>query len=574
MQKNIKNILFSALLLFGACQKKQIKLVTPNAITEKSQRVSLSFSRFGKSCYFWSNPADMQDAGVAFSGIAVNGALLSGTHKVVYGLYDNNQDTLLTKESSKIYFGTDANTQGAAFMSVDLEDMLLQANQKNKEGLIYVLFKIPNKNSEDTLYIKLNTLVKKQAVFELTASALNFFEDESQIVELELDLPDHFFNHAQARFYIKVNDAEPVQKDFVTYADSKKGYLVFGKNEFDLTQPDVRLTIWHQMNPSAQLFLANDIGKEKFKTHPQRFCSLLEQQGATILSNRYPFSQGKIKVVDNKVLSVDISSKNLSKVPNEIFCLTDLEELVLDNNAIGDLPPSIIEPLKKLKVLSVQQNNLYSLPLKLWQLSQLQILRLNNNKINAIPKQINQLNNLNALAWSYNGLTTQGMPDSLNVKIEHIELSGNSLDDAVIGRLPKKAKTLYLAENQLTKNALSKLGLDFNSTLQKLDVRKNLINVLPDNVQNNFFLLKLNFLDISGHTWLSYGLVYKCWREPGEYIHSNCKQTWNDETKDSLRAVSQCGQPMGQTYVTVCGYKPDAEGNQSALKTKYPFVIL
>ena len=167
VQKNIKNILFSALLLFGACQKKQIKLVTPNAITEKSQRVSLSFSRFGKSCYFWSNPVEMQDAGVAFSGISVNGALLSGKHRVVYSLYDNNMDTPLTQSLPEtLNFGTDANTQGAAFMTLDLEEVLLQVNQKNKEGLIYVLFIIQNRYGEELLRIKLNTVVKKQEVFE------------------------------------------------------------------------------------------------------------------------------------------------------------------------------------------------------------------------------------------------------------------------------------------------------------------------------------------------------------------------------------------------------------------------
>ena len=67
------------------------------------------------------------------------------------------------------------------------------------------------------------------------------------------------------------------------------------------------------------------------------------------------------KAKAEKATSLDLSQKELRILPQELFELEDLEELILDRNMLVELPDDICK-LKKLKKLSVSENDLMELP--------------------------------------------------------------------------------------------------------------------------------------------------------------------------------------------------------------------
>ena len=66
------------------------------------------------------------------------------------------------------------------------------------------------------------------------------------------------------------------------------------------------------------------------------------------------------KAKAEKATSLDLSQKELRILPQELFELEDLEELILDRNMLVELPDDICK-LKKLKKLSVSENDLMEL---------------------------------------------------------------------------------------------------------------------------------------------------------------------------------------------------------------------
>lgn len=104
------------------------------------------------------------------------------------------------------------------------------------------------------------------------------------------------------------------------------------------------------------------------------------------------------------ILFVSLSGTNhLTKVPDDIGNLVNLEVLILSNNSLKKLPPAIGE-LKKLRILDLDENKIEVLPYEIGELSSLSKLTVNNNKLTTIPKSIGKLTNLESLHLSENKL--------------------------------------------------------------------------------------------------------------------------------------------------------------------------
>jgi len=128
------------------------------------------------------------------------------------------------------------------------------------------------------------------------------------------------------------------------------------------------------------------------------------------------------KPVDNKL---DLSGKQLEKVPDYVFKLTNLEELNISNNQITGNLPVEIRNLKNLRVLSADDNLMTGIPAEIGQLPSLQVFSINNNLLAGIPKEMGQAKNLRTLDLSNNQLT--GLPNELASleNLETLNLSGN-----------------------------------------------------------------------------------------------------------------------------------------------------
>lgn len=89
---------------------------------------------------------------------------------------------------------------------------------------------------------------------------------------------------------------------------------------------------------------------------------------------------------------LDLSSKDLSTIPNEVFALKQIEELLLSSNIISSVPDAIAE-LSNLQVLDLKNNKITRLPEELLQCTNLRELLLEGNPIglgNLMGPQVRQ----------------------------------------------------------------------------------------------------------------------------------------------------------------------------------------
>jgi len=93
-----------------------------------------------------------------------------------------------------------------------------------------------------------------------------------------------------------------------------------------------------------------------------------------------------------QILNINSYSENaLSEIPDVIFSLTTLKELVISNQKISSIPDKITN-IKDLKKLEISNNKITTIPEFLGDLKNLETLDLSNNKIDSeIPESFNGL---------------------------------------------------------------------------------------------------------------------------------------------------------------------------------------
>ncbi|MEH1815805.1 MAG: leucine-rich repeat domain-containing protein [Nostoc sp.] len=99
------------------------------------------------------------------------------------------------------------------------------------------------------------------------------------------------------------------------------------------------------------------------------------------------------QAVRDKVTTLKLFGKDLTKLPPEIGQLTNLQTLSLYNNELSSLPPEIGQ-LTNLQTLNLYNNELSSLPPEFGQLTNLQTLNLSRNQLSSLPPEFGQLTNL------------------------------------------------------------------------------------------------------------------------------------------------------------------------------------
>ncbi|KAL8129876.1 hypothetical protein V2J09_019031 [Rumex salicifolius] len=170
---------------------------------------------------------------------------------------------------------------------------------------------------------------------------------------------------------------------------------------------------------------------------------------------------------------LDLSNNYICNVPSKIRCLTTIQKLMLNANELSD--DSIcwegLGFLKSLTFLSLNQNQLTTLPAALGALTSLTQLHLVNNKLSILPDEIGALTRLEILKLNNNRIS---------------KISTN------IG------KCQSLAEVDLSSNLLVELPETFcNLTnLKALHLRNNGTKALPSALLKK--CIKLSTLDLHG----------------------------------------------------------------------------
>jgi len=196
---------------------------------------------------------------------------------------------------------------------------------------------------------------------------------------------------------------------------------------------------------------------------------------------------------------LDLTRKNLTDLPDEIFDLPDLTELILYDNRLTALTPRIgelktltnlvlqgnrlrqvppeIGELTELRMLALGDNRIASLPAQLWQLGKLQELLLGDNQLDAVPAEIQGLGLLSRLDLSYNHVLA--LPRELGRlgNLQILDLTGNQIASLPVelGQLTNLLR-LNLGSNRLT-HLPPEIGRLAN--LREFDLPGNLVTTLP-----------------------------------------------------------------------------------------------
>ncbi|XP_033126078.1 leucine-rich repeat-containing protein 69-like isoform X2 [Anneissia japonica] len=201
-----------------------------------------------------------------------------------------------------------------------------------------------------------------------------------------------------------------------------------------------------------------------------------------------------LRALKGQPKSLNLSSKNLLKVPKLIGKLQGLNNLQLKNNKIHDLPVEF-SALTKLVALNIGNNNLEEIPELLGQLHSLETLHLFGNKIQKLPnKVLGGLRNLTFLNLNNNDLRTVTPTINKLVNLQYLSLDGNNLTSLPSELCAISSLTeLHAANNQLT--ALP-LEIGFLVNLTKLYLQKNKIRELPEGIGK---LYNLQVIDVAAN---------------------------------------------------------------------------
>jgi Leucine-rich repeat (LRR) protein len=126
----------------------------------------------------------------------------------------------------------------------------------------------------------------------------------------------------------------------------------------------------------------------------------------------------------SSVYRLDLSRQHLKELPDSLFLLVQLEELILAGNQLDQLSP-MIGRLKNLRILELSNNRLHGLPPEIGKLTQLTHLFLNRNRIEALPPEISNLTQLAELSlWGNRIITLPIEMMALRATLQTIDMRG------------------------------------------------------------------------------------------------------------------------------------------------------
>jgi len=202
------------------------------------------------------------------------------------------------------------------------------------------------------------------------------------------------------------------------------------------------------------------------------------------------------RIVKERILSMNLSSNDLSQIPKSIDQFINLTSLDLSQNSLTKLDDAICR-LPKLNALIVTNNQLNenSLPknFSLVFANTLKVLSLGGNQFSNIPDQIFELTNLRSLYIGGNQLQTLPRKIKNLEKLQNLYLGGNQLDEipSEVGLL-QNLQSLSLCENKLRRLPSS---IAYLRKLKSLALHKNELTALPPEIIKLHSLYELSLRD-------------------------------------------------------------------------------
>lgn len=132
-------------------------------------------------------------------------------------------------------------------------------------------------------------------------------------------------------------------------------------------------------------------------------------------------------IPNQNISKLDLSDKNLTSIPKEVFGLKNLRKLNLSGNKLKNIPKEI-ERLELLENLDISNNHISNFYAKICQLRKLKKLNLNNNSIRQIPRQIENLKNLYTFSIANNKIENLPKEFSNLEGLNQLNISKNPIE--------------------------------------------------------------------------------------------------------------------------------------------------
>lgn len=156
---------------------------------------------------------------------------------------------------------------------------------------------------------------------------------------------------------------------------------------------------------------------------------------------------------NNHLKELYLIGNNLLKIPEDIDNLTALDFFECTGNKIENVPTSFSN-LENLKTLILKGNNIKIFPEEILKLQNLNVLWV-GGKIKSIPENIDDLSQLEKVAFTNTDVSTLPKSFSRLKNLKHIDLSNNQFTVFPSSLLKlTQVKVLSLNENPITKIAL------------------------------------------------------------------------------------------------------------------------
>jgi len=138
----------------------------------------------------------------------------------------------------------------------------------------------------------------------------------------------------------------------------------------------------------------------------------------------------------HNVLSIDVASQGLNKLPNKLSRLDKIVSINLLGNQFETFP-TVLSELITVDEISLSSNQLTSVGAGIGQLKNLRILIMNNNQLKELPKEIGELTNLLYLEIGNNQLTS--LPEEIKylTSLQELHIERNKLSETEKEKIKK-----------------------------------------------------------------------------------------------------------------------------------------
>lgn len=449
--------------------------------------------------------------------------------------------------------------------ALDQIEQLRQTAEKNERTVRVALRKVDKSKSQLALAVAEAEAARDEAEKarqEVEETNIKLAEEKEKL-EIALDKVE------QAEFQARkaLRSARKLIKAFHFYDD--KFALAFKDDKFYFIDRNgnkvLKLGEWDQ----AEQFDSRGFAKVR-KEGTER---LLDTLGEDFLV-AYDISD-----LNRKVKALDLSEKNLTKVPTKVFRNPQLQVLLLDKNQLKDLPADI-QSLRSLQYLDISNNKCTNLPTLTGKLLKLRFLNLSKNDLKKLPPEIGGLKHLEHIDISHNDLAD--LPDQISnmVKLKSINLSSNAFKS-----LPVGIKDLTeLTTLELNNNVIEKLPtwLKELENIKQLDLSKNRLYKHSINVEsltnlrslslmdNDLKQLPLKFVELKYLTTLDLRYNQSLQVRPLEDEMPWCKFVLsNDEFEDNFFEIGYIAFESGNYKEALASFLKDIEDPKSPFSNEY-----